>query len=48
MAKSFEALRDKMSLKAQLQAKQEAAKLLEEIRRSQLNSNSINPSLNNS
>ncbi len=35
MAKSFEVLRGQMSLKAQLRAKQEAARMLEEIRRQQ-------------
>ncbi|MEB3827045.1 hypothetical protein [Phormidium sp. CCY1219] len=46
MAQSFEVLRNKMSLKAQLQAKEEAAKILEEIRRSHANPKPLDDSPN--
>ncbi|MCT7971224.1 hypothetical protein [Laspinema olomoucense] len=46
MAQSFDALMGKMSLKAQLEAKEEAAKILEQIRRSQANPKPVDNSPN--
>jgi hypothetical protein len=39
MSQSFQVLRDKMPLKTQLKAKQETDRMLEEIRRQQLERN---------